>query len=245
MRTENSSTVMNAILFLVTMPILGCPHIIFGIPTVMSRAPRFSGPEPVKAGSEFVPIALDFETEGHFLVFRLRVDERNLEPSVGRCRRWFLFRVAREAESARRSFCNHDAVRFYVTAGVPHTLEFLIGSEHTVAKRVLLRPGENIRWRMPITTGRVELSINPEPGHAYTVHGGEEVLNLRSALAEKAPSGTRWDLDEYDPIYHSGVEVGTMRIRVLRDADRQIVSELSVPLYSRRMKCEPPFCGAE
>ena len=244
-RSRRPSILICSILFLVSAPQLGCPHIIYAIPTLMGRAPRFPGPAPVEARSEFVPIALAFESKGHYLVFRLRVDGKNLEPSMGSCRRWFLLREAREAETARRSFCDHDAVRFYVAAGVPHTLELLVGSEHTVAKRVLLEPGENIRWKMPIRTGRVELSINPEPGSSYTVRGGEEALNLRSALGKKAPSGTRWDLDEYDPIFYGGIEVGTMRIKVLRDGDRQIISELSVPLYSGRIKCEPPFCEAE
>jgi hypothetical protein len=224
------------------MPLLGCPHLIFGIPTLATRAPSFPGPESTSAGSEFVPVAIDFETGGHFLLFRLRVDGTDLEPSSGRCRRWFLQRVAREAESEPRSFCDDDSVWFDVAAGVPHTLELVIGSEHTVVKRVVLRPGENIRWRMPIRTGRIVLTIDLEPGYWYTVEGREDALDLRRALGQEAPSGTRWDLEGHDPIFHSGVEVGSMRLTVLRDADRRVMRELSVPLYSGRMSCERPSC---
>jgi len=209
----------------------------------MNDPPRFSGPESTAPGSEFVPIALHFETEGHFLVYRLRVDGKNLEPSAGTCRRWFLLRGAREAQTTQRNFCDDDDVRFYLAAGVPHTLELLVGSEHTVAKRVALERDRKIRWKMPISTRRVEMSITPEPGRSYTVRGGEQLLHLRSALSSEAPRGTRWDVDESDQIYLRGVEVGTLRIEVLRG--RQIVSELSVPLYSGRMSCEPPFCGAD
>jgi hypothetical protein len=240
-RTRNTSIILCSILFLVIVALLGCPHVIYAVPTLMNQAPRF----PVVAGSEFVPIALRLRTEGHFLLFRLRVDGKNLEPTAGTCRRWFLRRGAREAQTARRSFCNHDAVRFYVAAGVPHTLEFVIGSEHTVAKRVFLEPGENLRWKMPITTGRVELPVNLEPRHSYTIRAAEEALHLRSALSKDAPTGTRWKVNEHRPIYYDGVEVGTLRIEVLRNRDRRIVSELSVPLYSGRLRCEPPFCAAE
>ena len=123
-------------------------------------------------------------------------------------------------------------------------MELVVGSEHTVAKRVVLRPGENIRWRMPIRTERIELPIDLESGHSYTLEGREDVLDLRRALGTEAPSGTRWDLDGYERIYHSGVEVGSMKIRVLRDWDRRVMGELSAPLYSGRMSCEPPFCPA-
>jgi hypothetical protein len=240
--TPPSSLFRASILLLVTLPLLGCPHAIYAIPTMMNRAPRFSGvaPDPV-----LVPVALDFQTDGHFLVFYLRVDGKNLEPSAGPCRRWFLLRGAREAPTAQRSFCDEDDVRFYLAAGIPHTLELLVGSEHTVAERVYLEPGKHLSWKMPITTQRVELSIDPEPGHSYSVRAREEDLNLRTALGKDAPSGTSWDPEEHKPIYYSGREVGTLRIEVLRDARRTFVSELSVPLYSGRMKCELPFCEAE
>jgi hypothetical protein len=189
-----------------------------------------------------VPVVLDFQTEGHFLLFRLRVDGKNLEPVAGTCRGWFLRRGARESPTAQRSFCDEDAVRFYLAAGVPHTLELLVGSEHTVAERVYLKPGENLRWKLPITTRRVELSIQPEPGHSYRVRAREQALSLRTALGTDAPSGTSWDPAAHEPTYTSGREVGTLRLEVLRDARRHLVSELSVPLYSGRMKCEPPFC---
>ncbi len=226
---------------LLAVPLLGCPHLIFAVPTLMTRTPSFPGPESGKAGARFVPVAVDFETEGHFLLFHLRVDGKNLEPSVGGCRRWLLQRVAREADAAGRSFCGDDSVRFRVAAGVEHRLEFVVGSEHTVVKRVVLRPGENVRWRMQVRTARVELPIELAAGHAYTVEAREEILDLRAALPKEAPSGTRWDLDGYEPVYHTGVEVGRMRIRVLRDA-RGVVKALTVPLVSGRIACEPPFC---
>ena len=194
------------------------------------------------SGRELVPVALDLQTQGHFLVFHLRVDGTNLEPNAGGCRRWFLRRVAREAESSGRAFCRDDSVYFDAAAGARHTLELLVGSEHTVATRVMLRPGENLRWRMPIRTGRIEVPLALEPGHSYTLEGREEELDLGRALAEGAPTGTRWDPDAHEPVFRSGVEVGSLRLRVLRDADGSVLEELSAPLRSGRLRCEPPFC---
>lgn len=242
LRNRSSSGLTSAILCLVSLPLLGCPHLIYAVPTLMNETPRFPGPGPLAPGSKFVPITLRLGTEGHFVLFHLRVDGTNLEPSAGTCRRWFLRRGAREAPSAPRSFCDQDDARFYVATGVPHTLELLVGSEHTVATRVLLEPGENLRWKMPITTRRIELSINLEPGSSYTLRGGEEVLDLRSALPKDAPRGTSWDVDQHEPIFYKGLKVGSMQIELLRNADRRVESALSVPLYSGRMRCEPPFC---
>jgi hypothetical protein len=233
-----------AILCLLALPLVGCPHFIYAVPTLLTPEPSFPGPEPVQAHASFVPVAVDLDTEGHFLVYRLRVDGKNLEPNAGTCRRWFLKRVAREGESAERRFCSDDSVHFRVAAGVPHDLELVVGSEHTVAKRVVLRPGANVRWRLPIRSARIELPIELAPGHAYTVEGREAALDPRRALAAEAPppEAGRWDLDAYEPTFRSGVEVGSLRLRVLRDVDGQVLEEVSVPLYSGRMGCEPPFC---
>jgi len=231
------------VLLLASLPQLGCPHVIYAIPTMMNRPPKLAGAAFAALEPWFVPVELRFETQGHFLLFHLRVDGRNLEPSAGPCRRWLLRRGAREVEKARKSFCDEDDVRFYLAAGVPHTLEFLVGSEHTVAKRVALEADRKLRWKMPITTRRVELSFTPKPGRSYTIRGGEEILHLRSALGKEAPRGTRWDVDTADQIYLRGVQVGRMRIAVLRG--RQIVTEVSAPLYSGRMSCELPFCEAQ
>jgi hypothetical protein len=227
---------------LLAVPLLGCPHAIFAIPTLMTRTPSFPASAAAEAGSQLVPVALDFETGGHFLLFRARVDGTNLEPSAGSCRRWFMRRVAREAGSAQRTFCSDDDVGFDVGAGARHSLEVLLSSEHTVAERVMLRPGENVRWRLPIRSGPIEIPLDVEPGHSYTVEGREVGLDLRRALAKDAPSGTRWDLDGHEPVFTSGVQVGSLRIRVLRDADGQVVEELSAPLVSGRSSCGPPFC---
>ncbi len=242
--TRMVSSVGCSLLLLVAVLLLGCPHVIYAIPTLANSPPEFSGPEPVE-GAKFVPIELDLRTKGRFLLFRLRVDGRSLEPSAGSCRKWFLRRGAREAQTTRRIFCDQDAVRFYLAAGVRHTLELLIGSEHAVAKRALLRPGEHLHWRMPTTTRRVELVIDPKAGSSYTVRGGETTLNLRRALPETTPRGTRWDSGAGEPIYHKGVEVGSMRFQVVRDGDRRVLSDLSVPLYSGPMTCELPFCETE
>ena len=235
-----SSIVRGSLLLLATLPLLGCPHAIYAIPTLAHRTPRFAGGA---TDPRFVAVALDFQTEGHFLLFRARVDGRNLEPSAGPCRRWFLRRGADEAPTATRTFCNEDEARFYLAAGVSHTLELLIGSQHTVATRAYVQPGENLRWKMPITTRRIELSIDPEPGRPYTVRAREQALDLAAALKD-APTGTRWDPAEHEPIYYRGRVVGTLKLEVLRGARHELVSELSVPLYSGRMPCEPPFCEA-
>jgi len=207
----------------------------------MTPVPVFPA-DAAEAGAALSPVSLDLDTRGHYLVFHLRVDGQSLEPNSGPCRRWLLVRVAREAGSAEQSFCSDDSVRFDVASGMRHSLDLLVGAEHTVVRRVVLRPGENVRWRIPVRTGRIEVPIDAELGHSYTVEGREEDLHLRSALLEQAPSGTRWDLEGYEPAYHSGVEVGWLRIRVLRDADGRVVEELSVPLVSGRLVCEPPFC---
>src|SRR5262249_42526538 len=236
-----SSPILRAsLLLLATLPLLGCPPAIYAIPTLLHPPPRSAGGA---TDPRFVPVALDFQTEGQFLLFRARVDGRNLEPSAGPCRRWFLRRGADEAPTASRTFCNDDEARFYLAAGVPHTLELLIGSQHTVAQRAYVQPGANLRWRMPITTRRIELSIDPEPGHAYTVRAREEALDLAAALKD-APTGTRWDPAEHEAVYYRGRVVGTLRLEVLRSPRRELVSELAVPLYSGRMPCEPPFCEA-
>ena len=240
-----ASIILCSILFFVSVLLLGCPHVIYAVPTLMNEAPRFPGPLPAAPGSKFVPITLRLGTEGHFVLFHLRVDGTNLEPSAGTCRRWFLRRGARETQDAPRSFCDQDDARFYVATGVPHTLELIVGSEHTVATRVLLEPGENLHWKMPITTRLIELSINLQPGSSYTLRGGEEVLHLQNALPKDAPRGTSWDVDQHEPIFYRGLEVGSMQIEVLRNADRRVESALSVPLYSGRMKCEAPFCEGE
>jgi hypothetical protein len=241
---RRSSLVVRSLLVPIVLPLLGCPHVIYAIPTLLNREPRFPAARSVEPVADLVPIRLDLETEGHFLLFYLRVDGKNLTPSAGPCRRWFLLRGAREAEAAPRSFCDEDEVRFRVAAGVPHSVELLVGSEHTVAKRVYLEPGENLRWRMPIATQRVELSIDPEPGSSYTIRGREVALDLRRALAEDAPRGTRWDPAAHAPVFAGGTEVGSLELQVLRNADRRVVGELSAPLYSGRMVCGPPFCAA-
>jgi len=240
-----ASALLGALLVCAAAPLLGCPHLIYAIPTMMTPTPRFSGVEPAPPEAEFVPLSLDFRSEGHFLLFRLRVDGQNLEPSAGTCRRWFLLRGAHEVQTAGKSFCDEDDVKLDLAAGVPHTLELVVGSEHTVAKRVVLEPGANVRWKMPITTRHVEVSITPERDQEYTLRAREEVLNLANAMPRESPRGTNWKLDAYEPIYKRGVEVGLLRIEVLRGPDDEVVSAFSVPLYSGRMGCEPPFCEVE
>jgi hypothetical protein len=156
-----------------------------------------------------------------------------------------LHRVARESETARRSFCGYDSIRLHLEAGVDHTLEIIGESEQRVAERRFLRPGRNLQWHIPISTQPFELSVNLEPGHSYVVQAGEKDLDFSKALGEGAPTGTKWDPDEHKPTYQSGMPVGTMTVRVLRTADRWIASEVSVPLDSGHMKCQPPFCEAE
>jgi len=197
------------------------------------------------ADAKFVPIAVDFETEGQSLYYRMRVDERDLEPTHGGCRGWFLRRVARDADSARRRFCDRDEVRFYVEAGADHTVALIIGSEHKVAERHRVQPGRNRRWTMPITTKPFELPIHLEPGYSYTMRANEEGLNPRKALAKDGPAERTRDLAEYEPIFYRGIEVGTLVVSLSRDSDRQIMSEVSVPIYSGTMRCESIFCEPE
>ena len=245
MSSGKTSIIKGTALCLALTPLLGCPQVFFGIPAALRSEPRFVGPGPARPDAEFVPIQFDLETQGNSLAFRLRVDGRNLQPSAGACRRWMLHRVARESETARRSFCGDDTVRLHLEAGVDHTLELIGESEHTVAERRFMRPGRNLEWHMPISTQPFEISINPEPGHSYVVQAGEKDLDFTKALGENAPSGTKWDPDEHEASYYNGMPVGTMTIRVLRTADRQVASEVSVPLYSGHMKCQPPFCEAK
>jgi hypothetical protein len=245
MRSGFRTRASGATLCLAVVPLLGCPQIVFGIPAAFRDEPRFSAAEPAGADSKFVPVDVDFATQGHFVFYRLRVDGQNLEPTTGGCRRWFLHRVAREAESARKQFCQHDAVRFYLESGTEHTLQLVIGSQHTVAKRVRVEWGPNRRWKMQISTKPFELSIDPEPGAAYTIRAREKELDPRKALGEDAPEEVVRDLESYEPIYHRGVEVGTLTVSVLRNRDREIMRELGVPVYSGKMRCELPFCAPE
>jgi hypothetical protein len=241
---RSSSLIASALLCLTSLPLLGCPHLVYAVPTLSNREPRFPGPAHAASGAKLVSVSVDLETEGHFLLYYLRVDGKSLEPSAGPCRRWFMRRGAREAEAEPRSFCDEDAVRFRVAPGVPHTVELLVGSEHTAAKRVFLDRGGNLAWRIQIATQRVELSIDPEPGSSYTIRGRERALDPRSALGEDAPRGTRWNPDEHAPVYLAGTEVGSLELQVLRNKDRRVVQQLSLPLYSGRLACEPPFCAA-
>jgi len=229
---------------LLALPLLGCPHLIYAVPTLMNQEPRFRAPAGDAPAPPLVPIRLDLGTEGHFVKYYLRVDGANLTPSAGPCRRWFMRRGAQETPDAPQSFCDEDEVRFRVAAGVPHRIELLIGSEHTVAKRVYLESGDNLHWRMPIATQLVELSIEPEPGSSYTIRGREVALDLRRALGEDAPHGTRWDPKAHSPTYLGGAEVGSLELLVTRNADRRIVETLSVPLFSGKLACGPPFCAA-
>lgn len=244
MVTWNTSIIKTAALCLALAPLPGCPQIVFGIPAAMRAEPRFVGPGPLRSDAEFVPLEFDLETRGNSLAYRLRVNGRNLEPSTGGCRRWMLRRVARESETARRSFCDDDSVRLHLEASVDHTLELVGESEHRVAERRYLRPGRNLTWDMPISTQPFELSVNLEPGHAYVVRADEKDLDFGRALAENAPAGTKWDAEEHQAIYYSGVPVGTMTVSVVRRADGRVAGEISVPLQSGPMKCEPPFCEA-
>jgi hypothetical protein len=245
MLTGNTSIIKGAALCVALTPLLGCPQIVFGIPAAMRPEPRIVGSGPIRPDAEFVPLEFDLETEGNRLLFQLRVNGRSLEPTMGACRRWMLRRVARESEAARRSFCDDDTVRLHLEAGVDHTLELIGESEHRVAVRRFLRPGRNLTWDMPISTQPFELSVNLEPGHSYVVRAGEKDMDFSEALGERGPTGTKWDPDEHEPSYYSGVPVGSMTVRVLRTTDRRLASEVSVPLYSGHMKCQPPFCEAE
>ncbi len=242
MATGNPSIFKSAVLCLALTPLLGCPQIVFGIPAALREEPRFVGAGPLRSDAEFVPLEFDLETEGNSLAYRLRVNGRNLEPSMGACRRWMLHRVARESKTARRSFCDDDSVRIHLQAGVEHTLEFVGESEHRVAVRRYLRPGRNLTWDMPISTQPFELSVNLEPGHAYVVRVDERDLDFSRALGEKAPTGTKWDAEEHEAVYYSGMPVGSMTLSVVRRADGRVASEIRVPLHSGHMKCEPPFC---
>jgi hypothetical protein len=245
MHTGNASIFKRAALCLALTPLLGCPQVFFGIPAAMRAEPRFVGPGPVRPDAEFVPLEFDLETESNAVAFRLRVNGQNLAPTMGACRRWMLHRVARESETAKRSFCDDDFVRIHLEAGVDHTLELMGESEHRVAERRYLRPGRNLTWDMPISTQPFQLSVNLEPGHSYVVRAGEKDLDFSKALGEKAPAGTKWDPEEHEAAYYSGVPVGTMTVSVLRSADDRVVSETSVSLRSGHMACEPPFCEAK
>ena len=231
-----------ALLALLALPLVGCPHLIFAVPTLLNDEPRFRGPAGAAPASPLVPIRVDLETGGHFAQFYLRVDGQNLSPSAGPCRRWFMRRGAREFGDAPRSFCDDDAVRFRIAAGVPHRIELLVGSVHTVAKRVYLEYSDNLRWQMPISSQPVELSFVPEPGSSYTIRAREIGLDLRRALGENAPRGTDWDPDAHSPSYLGGSEVGSLELEVMRNADRRIVGSVSAPLYSGPLACGPPFC---
>ena len=245
MRTENASIFKCAALCLALTPVLGCPQVFFGIPAALRAEPHFVGPGPIRPDAEFVPLEFDLETESNAVAFRLRVNGRNLAPTMGACRRWMLHRVARESETAKRSFCDDDFVRIHLEAGVDHTLELMGESEHRVAERRYLRPGRNLTWDMPISTQPFQLSLNLEPGYAYVVRAGEKGLDFSKALGEDAPTGTKWDPEEHDASYYTGKPVGTMTVSVLRTADDRVVSETSVSLRSGHMTCEPPFCKAE
>lgn len=242
MRTGIKAVALGALLCLAVAPLLGCPQIVFGIPAAFRDEPRFSAPPRAGGGARFAPVDVIFETQGHYVFYRLRVDGRNLEPTAGACRRWFLHRVAREAEDAKRQFCQHDDVRFYLETGVEHTLELVIGSEHTVSKRVRVEPGPHQRWKMQIATRPFELALAPEPGAAYTLRAEERDLKPREALGEGAPAETTRDFGDHAPVYRRGVEVGALTVRVVRNRDRAIESQISVPVYSGEMRCERPFC---
>lgn len=234
-----------ALLALLALPLLGCPHVIYAVPTLLNEEPRFPAPGAAAPTPELVPIRLELATEGHFLLYYLRVDGKVLAPSAGPCRRWFLRRGAQETTSAPGSFCDDDEVRFRVAAGVPHRVELQVGSVHTVAKRVFLEYTDNLRWRLPISTQPVTLSIEPEPASTYTIRGREVALDLRQALGEDAPRGTDWDPEAHAPSFQRGTEVGRLELEVVRSRDRQVVGELSVPLYSGSLVCGPPFCPAQ
>jgi hypothetical protein len=210
----------------------------------MRAEPRFVGPGPIRPDAEFVPLGFDLESEGNALAFRLRVNGQNLTPTMGACRRWMLRRVARESETAQRSFCDDDSVRIHLEAGVDHTLELMGESEHRVAVRRYLEPGRDLTWDMPISTQPFELSVNLEPGHSYVVRAGEKDLDFSKALGEQAPAGTKWDPEQHEAVYYSDMPVGTITVSVLRAADDRVVSETSVSLRSGHMACEPPFCEA-
>jgi len=233
-----------ALLALLALPLLGCPHLIYAVPTLMNQEPRFRAPAGDAPAPPLVPVRVDIATEGHFAIFYLRVDGTNLTPSAGPCRRWFMRRGAQETPDAPRSFCDEDDVRFRVAASIPHRLELLVGSLHTVAKRVYVESGPNLRWRMPISTQLVEFSFEPESGSSYTIRSREVGLDLRRALGEDAPRGTRWDPAAHTPSYAGGTEVGSLELKVMRNRDRRIVEVVSAPFYSGQLACGPPFCTA-
>lgn len=244
MRSRNTSIALGAALCLVTAPLLGCPQIVFGIPAALRSEPRFQRSAPAQGAVEFAPLVFDLQSEGRYLAYRLRIDGQNLEPTTGGCRRWFLPRVAREAEVAQETFCKDDFIRLHLEAAVPHILELSVGSEQEVAERRLLRPGPNVQWFMSTTTPRFEMPIQLEAGYSYTLRTREVGMDFSEALGENAPEGKRWDLDKYEPIYSSGIRVGTLTVSLVRNVDGELVSERSIPIYSGPMKCQPPFCEA-
>ena len=234
-----------ASLCLMVTALSGCPQIFFGIPAALRADLRFTGAGPSTSDSEFVPVDLAFEKDGRPLLFRMRVNGVTLEPTTGGCRRWFLHRVAREAGSAPRKFCQRDTIHFYLESGKEHTIDLRVGSEHTVAERGGVYVGRRLRWTVPIATRAFRLALTPEPGASYTIEAVETDLHIRTALGDNAPDERARDLDQYEAVFSSGVQVGTAKVKIVRNADNQAVSSLSVPIYSGRMTCGPPFCGSD
>lgn len=242
MRNLTPSIALRAMLCIAVTPLLGCPQIVFGIPASFRSPPRFAAPESIATDAEFVRVDLDFEPSEFLLFYRLRVDDHALEPTLGGCRGHGLPRVARKSAEAREKFCHKDFVRLYLEAGADHTLEFKFESQHEVAERRRLEPGRNMRWIMPIHTQRIELTLSLEPGHAYVIRAEEKDMTPREALGENAPPETSRDLEQYEPLFNSGIEVGTINMRVVRVHDGEIVRTLTAPIYSGKMNCDGRFC---
>ena len=234
-----------ALLCLMVIPLSGCPQIFFGVPAALRADLRFTGAGPSTSDSEFVPVLLAFKKDGRPLSFRMRVNDVTLEPTTGSCRRWFLHRVARETEATPRKFCHRDTIQFYLESGKEHTIDLRVGSEETVAERGGVHVGRRLRWTVPISTRVIRLALTPEPGASYTIEAVETDLHVRTALGENAPDDDARDLDQYEAVFSSGVQVGTAKVRIVRNADGQVVSKLRVPIYSGKMTCGPPFCGSD
>ncbi|MDH3520641.1 MAG: hypothetical protein OEM49_09310 [Myxococcales bacterium] len=245
MRHRAPLIALRVVLCMAVVPLLGCPQIVFGIPASMRRPLRFAAPESSTEHPEFARVYFEFERSEFILFYRLLVDGQRLEPTLGGCRKIGLPRVARKSEEAREKFCHADFVRLVLEAGAEHRIVFAVEAEHQVAVRRRLEPGRNMRWIMPVRTQPIELALELEPGQAYVIRAEEKDLALREALGQDAPPETSRDLEKYEPVFQSGVEVGTLSVRVKRRKDGEILRELSAPLYSGKLACGPPFCASE
>jgi len=210
------------------------------------RSPlHFGAPASAAEHPEYARVTLEFVKSEFILFYRLIVDGQRLEPTLGGCRRVALPRVARRSDQALEKFCHADFVRLYLEGGAEHHIVFAIEGEHQAAVRRRLEPGRNLRWVLPVRTEPVDLALTLEPGQSYVIRVEEKGLEVRQALGENAPPETSRDLEKYEPVFQTGVLVGTLDVRVERSRDGVTLSRISAPIYSGRLDCGPPFCDSE